>query len=406
MLGYNTGGKTAMRPRVGSTGRLANIQSVKGVNVSMYQPTLFNEESQDSRQKNCNSCGKSIRVFPSRVKSQTVFFCNRACQNKARTGATNSNWKGGLADRECLICSAKFQVKQKTVRKGGGMYCSNSCRHAGAGQSNRKVWQARRIKKHCQICDKAIFVKPSHVEIEGTYCSTDCMSVGYVERLKGEANPNWRNLPADHHKEWARNWRKAHPERTREWNRNMRARRKSAKGAHSEADILRLLNRQRGDCAGCKNKLRGIYHVDHIFPLAKGGTNYIGNLQLLCPQCNITKKDKFWIQVRRQLASPYLERVKLFEWRNTEIGRLPQLQMMFEMLPDFFKHKVVVSLAYPVGGKSGMFIELDTYQVSSASTQREQRQRAKDLRAMGYRVEVCYGWEAARDVILNYLEGK
>lgn len=35
-------------------------------------------------------------------------------------------------------------------------------------------------------------------------------------------------------------------------------------------------------------------HVDHIFPVAKGGTNDIENLQTLCQECNSGKSDKVY----------------------------------------------------------------------------------------------------------------
>lgn len=32
--------------------------------------------------------------------------------------------------------------------------------------------------------------------------------------------------------------------------------------------------------------------LDHVMPVAKGGTNDLGNLQLLCPPCNLAKSDR------------------------------------------------------------------------------------------------------------------
>ena len=51
-----------------------------------------------------------------------------------------------------------------------------------------------------------------------------------------------------------------------------------------------LYGKQEGLCAGCKHHFpfRNLT-VDHIVPRSKGGTDHLGNLQLLCGACNSTK---------------------------------------------------------------------------------------------------------------------
>lgn len=66
----------------------------------------------------------------------------------------------------------------------------------------------------------------------------------------------------------------------------------AAEGAYTRADIAAIFKAQRGRCAYCSKKLRADYDIDHITPLSKGGTNYPSNLQLTCPFCNGSKKDK------------------------------------------------------------------------------------------------------------------
>lgn len=71
--------------------------------------------------------------------------------------------------------------------------------------------------------------------------------------------------------------------------RNRRALKRAAEGKHTAAEIEALYQRQRAKCANCLTSLKPCYHVDHIIPLARGGSNWISNIQLLCPTCNISK---------------------------------------------------------------------------------------------------------------------
>lgn len=53
-----------------------------------------------------------------------------------------------------------------------------------------------------------------------------------------------------------------------------------------------IYERTKGRCALCGKFIRfDQFTVDHIIPLAKGGTNDIENLQCTCKQCNAMKQD-------------------------------------------------------------------------------------------------------------------
>jgi hypothetical protein len=60
-------------------------------------------------------------------------------------------------------------------------------------------------------------------------------------------------------------------------------------------------------------------------------------------------------------------------------------------------------LALPVGKHPGLFIELKPPKAGRVSD--SQRKWIERLREVGYRVEVCHGWDAARNVIEDYLCG-
>ena len=54
-----------------------------------------------------------------------------------------------------------------------------------------------------------------------------------------------------------------------------------------------LFGQQEGRCAGCRMDFPfKIFEVDHVIPQARGGTDHLDNLQLLCPHCNRIKGDR------------------------------------------------------------------------------------------------------------------
>ena len=73
-----------------------------------------------------------------------------------------------------------------------------------------------------------------------------------------------------------------------------RARKQNAGGQHTIEEIVELFKKQKGRCANpcCRRSLKKKYHIDHIVPVIRGGSSDIGNIQLLCPSCNLKKRDK------------------------------------------------------------------------------------------------------------------
>ena len=113
---------------------------------------------------------------------------------------------------------------------------------------------------------------------------------------------------AAYHREWA----EKNPLRVRVLGARAARRRrvavKNAEGQHEAADVTRLWHRQRGECARCGLRFgprpeAGGFHVDHVTPLSRGGSDWPRNLQLLCAPCNLAKGSKtpaeFTLYLRR-----------------------------------------------------------------------------------------------------------
>lgn len=99
----------------------------------------------------------------------------------------------------------------------------------------------------------------------------------------------YRAVHADRRRVTTKRYRDRNPERNRLHRRNRRARQMMNGGKHCLADIRKLLSSQNHSCVYCGGDLRQMYHVDHIIPLSRGGSNGPENLQILCPRCNQRK---------------------------------------------------------------------------------------------------------------------
>ncbi len=105
-------------------------------------------------------------------------------------------------------------------------------------------------------------------------------------------------------------WRQANMDR---FNRSMREairRRRARKAGNgvcevTQRDLDRMARRQRGRCGVCE--VAGPLTVDHIIPIVRGGRHAIGNLWLLCWQCNRSKGSRL-----------------LSEWRLTMVTGRPR----------------------------------------------------------------------------------
>jgi len=91
-------------------------------------------------------------------------------------------------------------------------------------------------------------------------------------------------------------WYEKNKEQWKVYGNARRAREVGAEGSFTKEEVRELLEKQRGKCAVCRTDIRSKMHRDHIQPIAVGGTNYISNIQLLCPDCNFQKNAKDPVQ--------------------------------------------------------------------------------------------------------------
>lgn len=113
----------------------------------------------------------------------------------------------------------------------------------------------------------------------------------------------------------------------------------------------------------------------------------------------------------------HLEQVTLFRWVGYQTKAHPELSLLFAIPNGGLRSKAtaaklkaegvkagVPDICLPVarGEYHGLWIELKAGRNKPTPQQVQWHMR---LSQQGYRVAVCYGWEAARDVIEEYLRG-
>lgn len=113
------------------------------------------------------------------------------------------------------------------------------------------------------------------------------------EIVKAQKN-RWRQANPEKIAEQRKAWNKSNPEKARLYTAIRRARKKS-NGVFkvTPEDVSKLLTQ---GCAYCPSPATT---VDHVVPLAKGGSHSIGNLVGSCLDCNLSKGSKFLFEWKR-----------------------------------------------------------------------------------------------------------
>ena len=115
------------------------------------------------------------------------------------------------------------------------------------------------------------------------------------QKSRRSANPGYDNAKY-------REYHEKHPERYRVYRLSNLCKSRGVEGTSTPDDIKRIYADQKGKCAICREKVDQGYHVDHIVPISKGGTNWPSNLQITCPPCNRSKSQKDSIEHMRSLG--------------------------------------------------------------------------------------------------------
>jgi len=204
-------------------------------------------------------------------------------------GAPGNAW-GDVGLKACTVCKEVKPLDDfyKERRAPDGRFARCKPCHLRVSRD----WQARNSERCSHNAKLWAKKNPERVLAAGR---RHCQKPEYIAKKKV-----YRRTRLEHDRENLKKWRKDNPELRIAQVHKRRAR--LSNGHFTGEEIQVLYKKQHGKCAVCYVKLRGKYHIDHEMPLARGGSNTIDNIQLLCRSCNLTKNAKDPIVFRQQLG--------------------------------------------------------------------------------------------------------
>jgi 5-methylcytosine-specific restriction endonuclease McrA len=276
--------------------------------------------------------GPAITRADAKATGQTRFFTGKPCKHGHLSQRTTAN--GG-----CIQCNAETanalyhaettqqrksrQAKDKAwkdnhrdqVREAGRAYSKANRDKSYAWkaanhdkvlewsrdyyQRNRESILAKAAEKYA--ADPSLFKARYVANADAIKARVNAYRLARPDETRA-AKEAWYAANKEVVKQRVREWNSANPEATRCRGRNYRARFRGAEGSHTGGDIKALFVQQRGRCIYCNVKLGKGYHVDHVVPLIKGGSNWPSNLQLTCDKCNNHKRATDPLEFARRLG--------------------------------------------------------------------------------------------------------
>lgn len=211
-----------------------------------------------SEARGCRVCGQTFVA-----RNVRAAYCSTSCKRSHKPGGSPSRQldtirarrkAAPVRQRQCLACGERFTAK------GRQMYCSHKCRPSAQVHH----WSAPR---HCDYCDEEFAPKHPVQRFCSAHCRRTCPAT--QERLR----ENYRL------KNYRRRAARRRLDVTIDYERELR---RAAKRCPMPGCGVRMTD---------KPFLSNSKELDHIVPINVGGTHTIGNVRIICRQCNQRRPD-------------------------------------------------------------------------------------------------------------------
>lgn len=222
--------------------------------------------------------------------------CTKCCIEKALTEfCKQSSAKDGL-NYACKACSAVANVayrasNQEKIKTAKAAYYATNTEKVKTSNASYLAANPEKTKAY-------------HVGYRAANAKKiKAYQVGYYAANQGKLKTyhvGWRATNIEKIKACNAASYAANPEVHRIYWQNRRARKLEVGGVLSKGLSVKLFKSQKGKCPCCGLPLGKNFHLDHNMPLALGGSNTDGNMQLLRQRCNNQKGAKHPVDFMQQ----------------------------------------------------------------------------------------------------------
>lgn len=185
-----------------------------------------------------------------------------------------------IENRNCVVCTSEKK------REWGFKYRARSGVKEARSEYNKK-WNAERTWTEKQ-------------RVKGR-AATAKWRENNIEKARA-ADRQYAAKHAEKRRVYNQEYAKKNAEKVATKERNKRAIKLRNGGTHTKEDVADIMKMQRGKCAYCRINLGKKYHVDHVVPSVKGGSNGRKNLQILCALCNHKKHARDPVEFAQSLG--------------------------------------------------------------------------------------------------------
>lgn len=279
------------------------------------RPSAYVKNPESNRE--CAQCGGAYRSGRSRAK-----YCSPSCKAKAKCERARGTRVYGprVVKGFCRGCCCRYEHETMHHGRGNG-YCSRDC---FIGRKARIAAEASALNRIASRDHGPIYPIRVRAEILALRrirarrerklpIRSACSSCGTVVIAKGQHRRVCEACKRAAYRRWLRETESGRSVRRADRAKSKAKRRLAIRARRSDSiDPIRVFEQFGWRCHLCREptprRLRGTYdprapELDHVVPLAAGGTHTYGNVACACRECNIKKGSRVIGQLGLDLAA-------------------------------------------------------------------------------------------------------